>query len=532
MKDPLDVAILGAGLAGSLLARQLRRQVPGLRVAQFERNPETSFKVGEATVELFVNHMLRRQGLSTYLYEQHLPKNGLRFFFDDETRSTPLVGMTEMGTQALPYHPSFQLDRQRLEKDLRRMNTAAGIDLQFGTVRDLVLATDGGLHRFDVEDAAGRRACTARWVIDATGRSSLIAKHRGLRVPIADHGVAASWARYRKVVDIDGIDAPAFRARVRHTSRRLSTIHFVYPGYWIWFIPLGEDVISVGVVMDKRCPHYDKKLLQEQGFRAFLAEHRAIADLLAPAELMDFVAYGHLAYGTTRVLDGAERWATTGEAAAFTDPFYSPGSDFIALSNDYITDLIEREARGEDAAALRERSELYDQYLRYRYEANLLLYRDQYVAFGCYPLLRLKWELDILCYYDLWLHAYMLDHHLDLERVKSDLREKTFVLEALGHFGRLFAHAGRHLQASGAYFAQNTGVFAEPLENVGCVKHVGLPTTSQAFTTKRVLGIFQSVRDGTFALLGIEPTCRKPTFSDYVTGRAFAPVLTAQPTAV
>ena len=530
--DTLDVAILGAGLAGCLLARQLRRQAPGLRIAQFERAQGTSFKVGEATVELFINHMLRRLGLSTYLYEQHLPKNGLRFFFDDETHSTPLGEMTEMGTQALPFHPSFQLDRQRLEADLRRMNVAAGVDLRYGTVRDLSLSADGASpHTFRVESDAGTTACTARWVIDATGRTSLIAKQRGLRVPTRDHNVASAWARYRKVVDIDDLDLPGFRARVRHTSRRLSTIHFTYPGYWIWFIPLGDDVISVGVVIDKINPRYDPGLLREAGFRGFLDQHRAIRDLLAPAELLDFVAYGHLAYGTTRVLDCAQRWATTGEAAAFTDPFYSPGSDFIALANDYITDLLVREGGGEDPTTLVERGELYDQYLRYRYDANLLLYRDQYDGLGSFPLLQLKWELDILCYYDLWVHSYMQDHHLDLDRVRSDLREKTFVLEALANFGKLFALTSRHLREQGTYFARNRGQYVEPLENLGCVKHVGLPMSMAEMKT-RVLRVFQSVRDGTFVLLGVTPTHATPSFADYVTGRAFAPALAAQPTAV
>ena len=77
-----DLAILGGGLAGGLLARQLRLQRPDLRVLVLERASDTSYKVGEATVELFSNYMVRKLGLSTYLYEHHLPKNGLRFFFD------------------------------------------------------------------------------------------------------------------------------------------------------------------------------------------------------------------------------------------------------------------------------------------------------------------------------------------------------------------------------------------------------------------------------------------------------------------
>ena len=79
----LNVAIIGGGLAGNLLARQLRRSAPELSVGVFEKSTERSFKVGEATVEIQASYLIRRQGLTQYLYESHLPKNGLRYFFDD-----------------------------------------------------------------------------------------------------------------------------------------------------------------------------------------------------------------------------------------------------------------------------------------------------------------------------------------------------------------------------------------------------------------------------------------------------------------
>ena len=47
-----DVAIVGGGIAGTLLARQLRRRLPDLRITVFERGSRASFKVGESTVEI------------------------------------------------------------------------------------------------------------------------------------------------------------------------------------------------------------------------------------------------------------------------------------------------------------------------------------------------------------------------------------------------------------------------------------------------------------------------------------------------
>ena len=51
------------------------------------------------------------------------------------------------------------------------------------------------------------------------------------------------------------------------------------------------------------------------------------------------------AYQVERVYS-PQRWCLTGDAGAFTDPFYSPGSDFIALGNTCITDLVVRDPPG------------------------------------------------------------------------------------------------------------------------------------------------------------------------------------------
>ena len=92
-----DVAVLGGGLAGSLLARQLRRRLPGARILLCEKSAKRSWKVGESSVEVACNYFTRRLGLGRYLYEQHLPKNGLRFFFDTPERDGELERLSEIG---------------------------------------------------------------------------------------------------------------------------------------------------------------------------------------------------------------------------------------------------------------------------------------------------------------------------------------------------------------------------------------------------------------------------------------------------
>src|SRR6185437_12458602 len=73
--------------------------------------------------------------------------------------------------------------------------------------------------------------------------------------------------------------------------------------------------------------------------------------------------------------DGAARWALVGEAGPFLDPFYSPGSDFIAISNTLTTDLVTRELDGEDVT---ERAKAHNDLYLSTYKLNLTQYEGQY----------------------------------------------------------------------------------------------------------------------------------------------------------
>lgn len=515
MKKPdYDLVILGGGLAGGLLARQMRLQRPDLRVLCLERSNGTDFKVGEATVELFSNYLVRKLGLTTYLYENHLPKNGLRFFFDREGKDAPIEQMSEIGSYSLPFHPSFQLDRSTLERELRDGSTRLGADVLEGCkVLDVEFGTPH--HRVKFAEGTTEREVTSTWVVDATGRSSLIAKKLNLRTKESQHRCLASWARLRNVVDLDGPDIDqGFRDRTRNTSRRLSTVHFMHRGYWVWLIPLRGGVTSIGIVGDTK--NVGREVLTQDGLRDFLHGQRACKDLIGDAEWLDFGAYGQLAYGTKQWF--GDRWAVIGEAAAFSDPFYSPGSDFITLANDYTADLISRQHDGEDTA---ERQRLYEGYLQFRYGANLPLYREQYDLFGSYELMSIKWNFDIAAYYALWVNSYLQDKHLDVADLRHELRQSTFVIKTLERFGSLFNETERKVRAQGNYFRGNLGAMDEGLGDISFAKDVGLLDRKQA--EAHSLEAFAKARARCFELLG-RPVGNGEQlgFVDFVNGRALA----------
>lgn len=456
--ESCDVLILGGGIAGAFLARQLKLTRPSLGVIVLESaEAMTDYKVGESTVEVAANYMVRRLQLGTYLYQHQLPKNGLRFFFDSENKDLPLPRMSEIGSDRLPFHPSFQLERAALERDLVSLNRSIGVDVRLGAkAQGVSIANDGGRHRVTYVQAGETREIECRWVCDATGRRHFLSRavgnkiHRDTRL-----NTAAAWGRYRNVAGLDAVLDPEWRQRVRYTSRHLSTNHMMYDGYWIWFIPLAGDLMSVGVVYDK--DRIGEGPRNRAAFEAFLDGHRASRELMSGAVFEDFQAYQHLPYYADAYFS-ENRWALTGEAGAFTDPFYSPGSDFIATANELITSLIIADL--DDDQSFRERVSLYDAFYKLKYETTIRLYAKLYPVFGTFDLFRLKFLLDFNNYYNLVVWPFMADKLTDLSFIRDELRLSDRILQAQDTMAARFGRLAEELRARGEYFAHNEGRFS------------------------------------------------------------------------
>ena len=130
--DVYDVVICGGGLAGLTLARQLKLQKPNISVVVLDKMarplPEASFKVGESTVEVGAFYLANTLQLTDYFEEQHLVKLGLRYFFNNAApnfQDRPELGLSEFH---LPN--SYQIDRGKLENDLRAFNEEKGVELR------------------------------------------------------------------------------------------------------------------------------------------------------------------------------------------------------------------------------------------------------------------------------------------------------------------------------------------------------------------------------------------------------------------
>jgi len=303
--------------------------------------------------------------------------------------------------------------------------------------------------------------------------------------------VLDTWHDLARSRNVAGLDAPtdkAFRERVRYTSRHLSTNHFMYDGYWIWFIPLAGDLMSVGVVYDK--DRIGPGPRNREAFEAFLNKHRSSRELMEGSIFEDFQGYAHLPYHTERYFS-KDRWALTGEAGAFTDPFYSPGSDFIATANEFIGALILAEMDGKDG--FDERVEAYNAYYRFKYESTLLLYSRMYPIFGSFEIYRLKYLLDFNNYYNLVLWPYLAGKLTDVTWIRGELEFTEVVLRALTAMAGHFAKMGETLRERGEYFKKNEGHWANGLNGVVQLESKLGPALDEAFRKAQVDRAYGSV---------------------------------------
>jgi flavin-dependent dehydrogenase len=395
-----DVLILGGGLAGLTLAIQLRRELPALSVRILERNrhpvPEAAFKIGESLVEIGAHYVDTVLGLKAHLDSHQIRKFGFRFFFSDG--HDDIARVTELGVSKVFPTPSYQLDRGIFENHLAKHATDLGAEFVDGaTVRTIEPGEDDGEHRVRYSRGGVDTAAQARWLIDASGRAGLLKRQFNLAEPNA-HDANAVWFRIADRIAIDDwSDDVAWQARCTPRERWRSTNHLCGPGYWAWLIPLASGSHSIGVVADAKM-HPLESINSFDKAMDWLALHQPRLHVELDKrrdKLQDFAFLRHFSHGCKQVFS-AQRWALTGEAGLFLDPFYSPGSDFIAIGNTYITDLIGRDARG---ARFTREARLYEQLYFSFYRNTLAMYEGQYPMFGNAEFMPLKVIWDYAYYW-------------------------------------------------------------------------------------------------------------------------------------
>ncbi len=471
----VDVLIIGGGLAGLALARQLLLR-SDKRVLLVDRRalPPTKQKVGEATVQMSGYYYARVLEMEEHLLCEHYMKYNLRFYWKHSAGGGRYEDLDQSYIRNLSNIVTYQLDRNVFEAELLRVNLlsprftlhapATELDVELadgpalaaagaagaagaggGNGAGGVLGATGGpaRHRFRFHSGEQTIAGTAEWVVDASGRGRYLARRQGLisQSPIR-HG--ATWCWVDGLVDIErltDLDAPAVRKRrdrmaLGHVPAFLATNHFCGEGYWFWTIPL-HGKTSLGLVYDRSLVPREEVATPAAMIDWVCRQYPMFARDLPQRRVVDWSGFKDFALDSTQTLSAA-RWAMCGEACRFSDPLYSPGGDLISVYNTLITDAI----LTADPAQLASKVRLYEQVARAVYDSYLPSFAVSYATLGDQETFTLRYVWELTVYFSFFVFPFINDLFTDRQFVPSFLR----------HFARL-GPTNRNLHAFlAAYF--------------------------------------------------------------------------------
>ncbi|MDQ2778934.1 MAG: tryptophan 7-halogenase [Pseudomonadota bacterium] len=333
-----DVLVIGGGPAGSAAATLLARQ--GRDVLLIEKAHHPRFHIGESLLPAS-GRLFEALGVREAVERIGMRKWGVEFVSPQHAH-TGQIEFADAADPSLNY--AWQVRRSELDELLFRHAAASGARTREGCQADKV--------DFDAEGATvqtrceggSRRQWRTRFVVDATGRDTLLARQQGSRRKDPLHDSAALYAHFRGAERLPG-----------KLEGNISIFWFEHG--WFWFIPLADGHTSVGAVCWPQYLKTRRKPLPDF-FRDTIALCPPLAKRLAPAELLaDTVeATGNYSYSAERA--SGERHVLLGDAYAFVDPVFSSGVHLALRSAFASADLIAaRLDRPHEAAAAQRRFE-------------------------------------------------------------------------------------------------------------------------------------------------------------------------------
>jgi flavin-dependent dehydrogenase len=251
--ESCDVMVVGGGPAGSTIAALLAEQ--GRKVVLLEKAHHPRFHIGESllpgNVELF-----EKLGVRDQVEKIGMPKFGIEFV-SPEHEHRSYVEFAEGLDKTLD--SAWQVRRSDLDEILFRNAATRGAQTIEGCkVRDVAFDADGAVVQAEMDDGA-RRSWRARFVVDATGRDTLLANKFRCKQKNPDHNSTALFGHFTNAERLEG-----------KKEGNISICWF--PHGWFWFIPLADGTTSIGAV----CWPYYLKTRDKPLKEFFSRHHRAV----------------------------------------------------------------------------------------------------------------------------------------------------------------------------------------------------------------------------------------------------------------
>ena len=326
-----DVLVVGGGPAGSTIAALLAEQGRNVLLLEKERHPR--FHIGESLLPANAA-LFDRLGVREQVERIGMPKFGVEFIalqpeaaeampvtqadrdqqsdaVEPTTGAAPQQAMVEFAEawdKSMPY--AWQVRRSELDELLFRNAVTKGArGLEGCRVRRVEFDAEGARVEADLDDGS-KQTLRTRFVVDASGRDTLLANQMRSKEKNKRHSSAALYAHFKGAARLPG-----------KLEGNISLFWFEHG--WFWVIPLADGATSVGAVC---WPYYLKSRSKPLAdfFQDTIALCPALQARLEGAELISPVeGTGNYSYSST--VSSGDRYLLLGDAFAFIDPVFSSG---------------------------------------------------------------------------------------------------------------------------------------------------------------------------------------------------------------
>lgn len=359
----VDLAIVGSGFGGSILAMVARRL--GLRVALLERGRHPRFAIGESSSPLagiLIEQLADRYDLPRLkplaafgAWQRAYPEVGCGLkrgftYFKHETGRRFASAPDRSNQLLVAASPNDEVSdthwlRADVDAFLVREAMAVGVEYADEVELDTLEWRPGGEPVLGGrrQDAPFRIA--ARGVIDATGPRGFLSRVLGIEArPFDGHpGTQALFSHFTDVARCDempdyaGAGAPGDSPPYPVDA---AALHHVFDGGWMWVLRFGNGVTSAGVAVEDALANDLRFADGEPAWHRLLDRFPTVRDQFGgarPARQFDWMP--RLSYRAATA--AGPRWAMLPSAAAFVDPLFSTGFPLTLLGIERLAALLE-----------------------------------------------------------------------------------------------------------------------------------------------------------------------------------------------
>lgn len=321
--DRTDVVVIGGGPAGSTVSTLLAQQ--GHRVELFEREHFPRYHIGESLIpETY--WVLKRLGMLDKMKGSHfIKKHSVQFVNQHGKESAPFYFYNNK-----PHECSQTWQVRRSEFDTMMLQNAQehGVNAHQGVrVLDILFEGPRAVGVQIVDENGSKKEVRADVVVDASGQSSMLINKLKIRKSDNKLNKGAIWTYFKGAYRDQGQDEGATIVLALKEKKG-----------WFWYIPLHDDIVSVGVVGDfdylfkGRGSH--EETYAEELERCPAAKERV--SIGKQVERM-FATKDYTYRASQAAGDG---WVLVGDAFGFLDPLYSSGVLLALKSGELAADAV------------------------------------------------------------------------------------------------------------------------------------------------------------------------------------------------